>query len=371
MLQNYLKIALRNLSKHKAYSFINILGLAVGIACCVLILLFVQDELSYDTFHDKADRIYRLTDKVNWSGGLENVSSVPFPVAPALQNDFPQIEQACRLFRSSQSVTIRHEDIQFAEPKFLFSDPSIFEVFSFEFAQGDPATALQGADQVVITEAIATKYFGDENPIGKLLEYQNTKTFTVSGVLKPLPQNSHMEFDFLAPFEGHPNVRQLEQNWFWTAFWTYLVLPDANTAAELEAQLPDFTQKHFPESIRDGSVLSLQRLTDIHLHSQLTNEIKANGNIMYVYVFSTIAVLILLIACINFMNLATARSAGRAKEIGLRKVLGAYRSNLVKQFLGEAILMSLIATVLAVCLVEISLPMFSSLSGKALATNYS
>ena len=370
MLKNYLKIAFRNLRKHKGYSFINVTGLAVGIACCLLILLFVQDELSYDRFHKNADKIYRVTEEVNWSGGYENVASIPYSVATALANDFPQIENTCRLYRQNRSVSLRYGDKQFTEEKFFFADPAIFEVFSFTLSEGNPQTALQGATGVVISEAIAQKYFGDENPIGKILEYQNNQTLTVTGVLNPIPENSHLKFDFLAPFEFNAGVRQFEQNWYWTAFWTYLVLPDAQTAENLENQLPNFVEKYFPESIREGTMLSLQKLTDIHLYSQLNNEVEANGNIIYIYVFSAIALLVLLIACINFMNLATARSAKRAKEVGLRKVLGAYRSNLIKQFLGEAMLMSVFAVVLGLGIVELCLPVFNGLVDKSLATNY-
>ncbi len=371
MFKNYLKIAFRNLLKHKTFSLINIAGLAIGIACCLLILIYVQTELSYDKFHTKADNIYRVAGWVKWNGGSENAASTQFQVAGAMLTDYPEIMTACRLFRPGVAQALRYGDKKFVEENVLNTDASIFDIFDFSFIAGDPHSALQDPQSIVITETIAKKYFGDGPALGQTINYQNMVDLRVTGVIQDVPATSHLQFEILIPFGFNATfLAGLERNWYWNAFWTYLVLPDEQTAVELETRFPAFVQKYFPESFREGTVLYLQKLPDIHLHSHLVNEIAPNGNILYIYIFSAIAFLILTIACINFMNLATARAASRAREVGMRKVLGAARGNLIRQFYLEATVMTLFAVVLAIIIADLALPLFNSLTGQHLELDY-
>ncbi|NIW92970.1 MAG: FtsX-like permease family protein, partial [Phycisphaerae bacterium] len=376
MFKNYFKMAFRNFIKHKIYSVINVLGLAIGMAACILILVYIQDELSYDTFHEKAKRIYRITD--HWTAGnvSEDLATVPFPVAKTLELENPDmIEHTVRMYRPSSwniSPVIGYEDKTFIEKGIMFADSSFFKLFSFEFIQGTEA-ALQKPGNVVITEEIAQKYFGQENPLGQRISFNNQLDLEVAGVLKNVPHNSHIQFDILLPMgalRNWWNNSNFEQNWIWQGSWTYLLLNDPSAAYALQQQMPDFVERHFPPSIKDGTILTLQPMLDIHLHSQRYLEIATNGNILYVYIFSAIALQILLIACINFMNLATARSASRAKEVGMRKVMGAQRTHLVRQFLGESILMSFFALILSIAFIELAMPVFNTLTGKSLEIHY-
>ncbi|MFQ5771096.1 MAG: ABC transporter permease, partial [bacterium] len=385
MFRNYLKIACRNLLKYKAYSFINILGLAIGMACGILILFFVQDELSYDRYHEKADRIFRVSREWFNSDGSSSLhlGHVAPPIAPLLKTDFSEIIQAVRI-TSGGNPLLNYQDKFFQESQFYFADPEIFEVFTLPFSKGDPKTALTSPNNVVLTESMAQKYFGSEDPLGKVINFEiqgEVKVdLKVTGVMKDVPRNSHFHFDFLG------SMIALEQafgdaefqNWGSNNYSTYLLLPEGYDYRHLEAQLPAFIDKHYgayiqrnrgeppPQAPSLRNKLHLWKLTDIHLHSHLDSEIEANGNIVYVYIFSSVAFFILLIACINFMNLATARSANRAKEVGLRKVVGADRKRLILQFLGESLFLSFVALSLAILLVEFTLPEFSDFVGREL-----
>ena len=365
--KSYLKVTFRNLYRHKMYSFINIFGLATGIACFLLMGMFVLDEVSYDRYHSKAGRLYRIAGEINWSGGIENAASVQFPLATALMNDFPQIEMAARLWRPRRPTTIRFEDRQYLEEGLFFADPELLQMFDFTILAGDRNSALAGVNALVLTRQIAEKYFGDANPLGKLVTVDNDQALEVTAVIEKLPSNSHLQFDMLVPLELMPQLPQLEQNWYWNAFWTYVLLPKHQPTEVLERQFEAFVLKYFPESVREGIRLYLQPLTDIHLRSQLANEIDSNGNVFTVSLFAAIGLLVLFIACINFMNLATARSAVRAKEVGVRKVLGAFRGNLVRQFLGESMVMTAIAALLALTITQIFLPYFNDLTQKQLS----
>ncbi len=376
MFFNYLKIAFRNLIRHKVYTGINLLGLSIGMTACILMLLFVREEISYDKFHSKADNIIRVVDTWTSTDNVEHLATSPFPVGRVLQVENPEvIRSVVRFYRPTSwgnDLVLSVGTQSYAEKDFLFSDSTFFEIFSFDFLQGDQA-ALKTPNQVVITAKTAKKYFGEENPLGQQIRFNNQLDLTVGAVLKDIPANSHIKFDFitsLATLRNWWGGDGYENNWVWQSAWTYLLLEDPSGNAAIAAQLPDFVNRHFPESVREGSSLELQALTDIHLHSQRYLEVAANGNIVYVYIFSAIAILILLIACINFMNLATARSASRAKEVGMRKVLGAYRSTLIGQFLGESILLSMCALILTIAMIELSLPLFNSLTGKSLAVFY-
>ena len=377
MFKNYLKIAIRNLVKHKSYTIINVLGLAIGMCACMLILMYVQDELRYDNFHEKGDRIIRITDDWTADGITENLAVVPFPVARTLQAEHPEIvENTVRLYRPASwgnLVVVQHDDKSFVEKEVMFADASLFDIFSFQITAGGKNT-LASPNGVVITESAAKKYFGDENPLGKPLRMNSRIDLEIGAVIKDVPQNSHMTFDFLISQQvigdWFGDGGSSNDNWIWTACWTYLLLNDGKHAETIQAALPDFVDRHFPASIKDGTLLKVQRLRDIHLHSSGYYEMKTNGSIRNVYIFSAIALLILLIACINFMNLATARSTSRAREVGMRKVLGAYRSNLIRQFLGETILLSFIALLVSIALIEIALPIFNDLTGKSLQGRY-
>jgi len=373
MFKNYLKVALRHLRKSPTYSFINIAGLAVGMACCLLISLYVFNELGYDKFHHQADRVFRVKIELDLNGILYKEASIQFPAAEAFLRDFPEVKRAVRFYRDDSFPLVQIGERKFTEQKFFFADPAVFEVFDFLLVKGDAATAFNEPNSVVLTEATAQKYFGEADPLGQVLRYQNNFDLKVTGVAKNVPQNAHFKFDFLAQmqfqlnlWEGPASIGGREKQWFWTGCWTYLLLSDENAAQSLSAKLPGFVQKYFPERYK-GASLVLQPLADIHLYSNIDNEIEPNSQVLYVYIFSAIAFLILMIACINFVNLTTAKSANRAKEVGIRKVVGANKRQLVYQLLGETLTASVIALAAALVIVELLLPAFSNLTGRQLS----
>ena len=369
MIKNYLKIALRNLIKHKAFSLINISGLAIGMACCLLIIIFVQDELRYDRFHDKSDRIYRMTSEWNQRGVIANYPLIFSGVPPILQNEFSEVQNFVR-FDPRLNVLISSGDKKFYEERLFYTDASVFEVFTFPLLKGDPKTALKEPYSIVLTENMAEKYFSGEDPMGQTLSIDNEHDYRIMGILKEIPRNSHIKFDFLASMATlEAQDSRYGKLWAWNCY-TYLLLPEGYSYLDLERKFPDFIRRHRGEKAVEAYTFSLQPLTSIHLHSHLGSEIEPNGDIRYVYIFSAIAFFILLIACINFMNLSTARSANRAKEVGVRKVLGADRIRLTKQFLGESLFLSLMALPVAVALVELFLPAFNALTGKDLRIDY-
>ncbi len=366
MFKNYLKVVLRNIAKHKGYTFINIAGLAIGLGCCILILLYIQVELSYDRFHQNADQIYRVVSEFGEKGSARLGANTSYPIAPNLKADFPEVLEAVRIRRAFKPI-ISYEDKIFREDRFFFADSTFLDFFAFPILKGDRKTVLRQPNSLVITEETARRFFGDEEAIGKTFTYDNLFEFRVDAVIHNLPENTHIEFDFLAPIQNL-GARSLGR---WTTFtqnYTYIRVPKNYAPEDLEAKLPGFTDKHVGDSILQGSIfnLGLQPLTDIHLHSHLKNEIKPNGDIAYVQLLSAIAFFILIIACINFMNLATARSVNRAKEVCIRKVAGAQRGQLIKQFLGETILISLISFLLSLFLIELLLPTFNNLINREL-----
>jgi putative ABC transport system permease protein len=371
MFKNYLKIAIRNIKKYKAYSFINIAGLAIGMACCILIIQFVQDELSYDRYNEKADRIYRLVDALDLSEPTSRyfaLSSAPF--APMLKKEFPEVENAVRLFLGRRRMVSKGEN-KYYEDGLIFADDSLFQIFTFPLIEGNPETALQRPHTIVISESMAFKYFDREEPINETLKI-NDDDYLITGIMKDLPKNSHFYADIFASLktlEQIPTVQERYfQNWARHEFYTYLLLKEGSSAEELQDKLPGFIEKHASQQVMTilGSTLSsrLQPLKSIHLHSHLQHEISPNGDIKYVAMFSVIAIFILLIACVNFMNLATARSVNRSKEVGLRKVVGASRHQIVRQFLGESLVFTFLSLLLAFLFVKIALPLFNSLTGK-------
>jgi putative ABC transport system permease protein len=373
MFRNYLKSALRNLRKHAGTSLINIAGLAVGMACSILIMLFVFDELGYDRFNRNYDRIWRVTRKWFNADGVVNLhlGQVAPPIGPLLKNDFPEILEAARMIQT-EGLLINVGPVYFEEDRFFFAEASLFDVFTFQMTSGDPATALRDPFTVVITTDMARKYFGAENPVGRPITIQasgQSADLKVTGVVEPLPATSHFHPDFLGSFttfEAIVGPRELE-NWASNNYATYLLLPPGYDVSRLAAQLDAFMDRHMSPRISAQTKLELQPLGDIHLRSQLDSEIEANGDIRYVRIFSIIALFVLLVACVNFMNLATARSAGRAREVGLRKVVGARRGQLVRQFLGESVLTAVVSLVAALGLVLLALPTFNRFLGRSLA----
>jgi putative ABC transport system permease protein len=374
MFRNYLTVAVRNLVRHKVHSFINISGLAIGMACCILILLFVQDELSYDRTHENADRIYRiLVEYSTGSGQTGKIEATSGPMAPALLDEYPEVIHAVRI-RPGGEVLVGYGDKRFYEERFCFTEPGIFDVFTFPLIKGDPKTALKEPDSIVITEEIARKYFGDEDPMGKTLRVDNKQDYRITGVLQKVPSNSHFGFDLFASIGSLSGILEHRfNNWGSFMLETYLLLPEGYPPAQLEEKFPLFIEKYMGEMISASGLkfaFYLQPLTRIHLYSNMDYGIGSEGDIRSIYVVSAIAFFILLIACINFTNLSTARSANRAKEVGMRKVVGANRLQLIKQFLGESVLLSFIALLLSVALVELFLPAFNTLSGKELTIGY-
>ena len=368
MFENYLKTALRNLLRHKQHSFINILGLAIGMASVILILLFVREELSTDRFQTNRDRIYRvLIAATNLHTGATSQRAIgPYRLATELKPDFADFDNIIR-FAPDDRLLITHKGETYYEEKFAYVDDKIFEMFSFELLSGNPGTALQDPFSVVISEEIAQKYFGDENPIGKALHLEDND-FNVTGVLAPIPGNTQFDFNILASINCGDQVfsRIILENWGENFVETYVMLPAGKTATEYQDRLDAFIAVKLESWKKYSPQLVLQPLGEMYLNSQNIASFFSGGDITYVYAFSAIALFILIIACINFMNLATARSANRAKEVGLRKVVGAQRGQLIWQFLGESVMLSTLALGIALFLVFLSLPAFNDLAGKSL-----
>ncbi|PSR56716.1 ABC transporter permease [Adhaeribacter arboris] len=368
MWYNYFKIALRNLFRQKAFSFINIFGLAIGMACSILILFWVQDELSYDRFHAHADQLYRIT--VSMPDIKAAVSAAP--MGAALRAGIPEVKNTARLWRSTNIFSVGER--KFEEKRVFFADASFLSLFSFPLQQGDPKTALQRPDGILITKAMAEKYFGQQQALGQLIRLDNRANFVVTGVLVNLPTNSHLQFDFILPisFIGQTNQDLKDNSWGNFNFYTYVQLHENAIISplsfqKLNQQVNRFLRKHYDKLQIN---FQLQPVTSIHLHSNLRSDLPGQGSIQYVRIFSVVAVFILAVACINFMNLATARSTRRAKEVGLRKVIGAQRHQLIGQFLGESLIISFLALLLALILVWALLPSFNHLANKDLTINF-
>ncbi|MFC2165850.1 ABC transporter permease [Acidobacteriota bacterium] len=368
MLKNYLKVAFRIIIRHKAYSIINIAGLAVGMACCIVILLWVQDELSFDRFHKNADQIHAVIIESHSTDQVKHQMTTPAPLATALKEEIPEISQSVILWKLAEEL-VQYEDKSFMESGFWFAGSDFFEMFTFPLSQGDEQKALSNPHSVVITENVAEKYFADENPLGKTILLRENLALTVTGVAKNIPQNSHIQFDFLAPFSVASNLMRdpsFLESWNVNSYATYVKIQKGTPVEQINQKITGFLDGRVVDALKEK--LYLLPLKDIHLR---TNHIRPNvstpGDIKYVFIFSAIALLILFVACINFMNLATARSANRATEVGLRKVVGASRAQLVEQFFGESLLLSFLSLFLAVVLVELFLPVFRNISGKSLS----
>jgi putative ABC transport system permease protein len=364
MLKNYFKIALRNIRKNKLYSFINIAGLTVGIICCILIGLFISSELSFDKFHKNADKLARITMEYSSGGIVTKVVQTGTKVGPQFKRTFPAIEDYIRTIKFPRIVTYR--DKQFNEKQFYYADESFFKIFSFPLVKGDVATSLNTNDKVVMTESAAKKYFGTTDVIGKVVRIGDKKDFIVSGVAKNVPRNSQIQFDFVINFN---NLDAAKTEIWWTAnYITYFLLRDKSQFGNLQQQVTAYmrTDAVRKEARTEGSdylTYYLEPFTRVHLYSSLDG-FEPNGNITYVYVLAIIAILILLIACVNYTNLAIAQSANRSGEIGIRKVMGAYRRQLFTQFIGEALFITVIAILFAVLISIQLLPYFNDVTGK-------
>jgi putative ABC transport system permease protein len=376
MLKNYLKTALRNLWKNKGFSAINIFGLSVGLATCMLILFFVADEKGYDQYNLKKDRIFRVDGDIQFGGNHFILAVCQAPMGPALKKDFPAIRQYVR-FRNYGGFLVRKANSNVQENKVIYVDSTLFDVFTLPMISGNPRTALVDPNSVVITEKIAEKYFNSTDVVGKSLVYNDTGLLKVTGVIRNIPRQSHFDFDFFVSMNGSLSPSEVD-NWVSNNLNTYIVLDPHADAGLLASQLDGFAERNMGPQVKSALNINMDEfkksgnyvhytltpLTDIHLHSNKTAELGPNGNIEYVYIFSLVAVLVLLIACVNFMNLSTARSASRSKEVGVRKVLGSMRSSLVLQFLIESLLVSLAGLIIAIGIAWLLLPFFNQLSGK-------
>jgi putative ABC transport system permease protein len=363
MLTSTFKIVLRTIRRHAGYSFINIFGLALGMACCLMIALWVADELSFDRFHKAAADLYRVEEDQSYSGRVYHVTVTPYPLAPALKAEIPEVAEAARVVWFSGQL-FRHGDKAFFEDSVRAVDPSFLTMFSFPLVRGDAATALAALDSVILTEDTARKYFGTDDAVGKTLTVNNDTDLKVTGVLKNFPKNSTMSYDVLVPYELLKSKGATNEEFGSNSIMTFVKLRPGTPSAAVDAKIKGFIKKRVPDSATD---LVLMPYTRIHLHQYFGYE--RQTAVRYVYIFSVIAAFVLLIACINFMNLATARSAGRAKEVGLRKVVGALRNDLVARFYGESMVFALLSLAVALVLVRLFLPWFNTLAGKALSLN--
>lgn len=377
MLLNYFRIGFRNLLKNKIYSIINIAGLAIGLACFVLIMIYVRHETGYDRGFARAADIYRVNTQVDVNGVSNKYPAAHYPAAFDMARDYPEVIQATTLYRafylSSVLPRVRYSeaDKEFEEDKFYLADSTFFDVFDYEFQYGSAAKAFRNGYSVVLTHEMAKKYFGDDNPMGKILQFQDTVSLTVTGVLKPFKNKTHLDFGFLAHSKLLLNQVigfQVDHAYLGLWYYSYVVLQPGASAGALEAKLPAFVKKYYPPRYTENNArLSIQNIRDIHLYSDFsTADMSVNGNIQYLYTLGSIAVLVLVIACINFMNLSIARFSSRGKEVGMRKVMGAGKSSLVWQFLGESMLVALLSGVLALGLVRLFMPVFNNLAATEL-----
>lgn len=378
MYKNYFKIAFRQLINNKFYSAINILGLAIGLTSCFLILIYVQDELSYDRFHEKRDRIYRIVETFKTGEGVITTGLTPYKLALDLKEQFPEIEKVVRIDYDILSDIVQYGDKEILEKTITSVDPDFFDVFSFKLFQGNPKTALLDPNTVVISDEKAKVYFPTGNAMGKILSFKNPYTHNiytakVTGIFEAMPKNSHFHKDFLlSTATADILIPDRKEQLGWTSHFSYLFLSATADPKKLEKAINEYIFKKYPKQMTDWwSYFPLQSINDIHLHSNLKEELEPNGDIAYIYIFSAIAMVIILLAGINYMNLATARAATRAKEIGIRKVVGALKTQLIFQLIGEALILSLLAFLISCVLVTVFLPVFNSLSGKELEIHFS
>jgi len=363
MFKNLFTIALRNIFKDKTYSAINILGLTIGITCSMFLYLYILDELSYDRYHKNADNIYRVVSNIKEPDNAFTWAVAQIPLGEELRDNYPEVQNVVRFFGTQRNL-YKNGDQQFYEEDFFLADSTVFDMFTYEFVKGDPNTALDLPFSIVLTEKIAKKYFGGEDPLGQSIQNQQNEEFKITGILKDVPNNSHFKFEGLISRNTRP---QNQGGWGGFGVFTYIQLPPNYDLSKMYISLDTIVKQRvnpifeqFGISIKYG----LQRITDIHLYSKIQDEAEAGGDISYIYIFGAVSIFMLVIACINYMNLATARSANRAKEVGIRKVMGSQRAQLIYQFITESVLIALIALVASLALLYLLLPAFNALSNK-------
>ena len=377
MIRNFFLIAIRNLAKHKGYSLITVLGLTIGMACAMLLTLYVRDELAVDRFHENAERIYRVNLHGQVAGQIINIAQTAVPVAPAAQREIPGVETAIRI-DNSREVMIRHGDLRYHERNFFWADPEVFAVFTYPLVDGDPVTALANPGAVVISESVAAKYFPDGEALGRTLLYEDRFEYLVTGIMRDVPVTAHFRPEFIASLSSLP--KYTDEIWLNNNLYTFLLLEPGADPRQVEARFEDLVVKYvgpqmemaMGQSLTDARASGMridyriQALPDIYLHATEEGQIGPVSDILYIYILSGIALIILLLAGINFTNLSTARAANRAREVGMRKVMGSRRMQLIGQFLGESSLQALVAFLLALAVLEVALPWFRTFSGKAL-----
>ena len=377
MFKNYLKVALRNLWKSRGFSAINIIGLATGLGVCLLIVLYVVDERSYDRYNEKADRIYRLDADLFFNNTLFSAAVSPRPMGPAMVKDYPDIEQMTRI-NGGGGIMVKKGNNFIQDHHFVWADSTFFKVFTVPMIQGDPNTALNEPNSIVIDESVARRYFDGTNVVGKTIELENHALCKVTGVIKDMPRQSHFHFNFIRTLRDNQDGNGPQSDWLSNNYQTYVLVRPGVSKAVLQGHVDQAVATYLGRQLQDMLHVTLKEmektgahfryhampLLDIHLHSNKSAEFEVNGNVNYVYIFSIIAILILVIACVNFMNLSTARSANRAKEVGIRKVAGSTRGDLIAQFLTESVLLSFFSLVLALGIALLLLPMFNTLAGK-------
>lgn len=381
MIENYLKVGFRNITKNKIYSFINIAGLTIGFACCIIIASFIQLELSYDTFHKNANNIYRVNLFGKIGDNEFNVANSPAPLASALLQDYPEVENSVRIQRR-QDTFIKKGTTVINEPNFFYADSTIFDVFTLNLIEGNSEIVLSEPNSILITPAMVKKYFNKINPVGKSIILDDDTEYLITGIVEEMPANSHFHFDFLASMQSI----EVEFSPLWVSnnVYTYVVLNKKSSGEDLENKLPQMVETRVGPQIqammgmsyddfnKSGNSIKffVEPLKDIHLSSTTYANIEPGGDIDSVYIFTAIAIVILLLACINFVNLTTSRSSRRSNEVGIRKVLGSHRSSIIKQFLSESLLLTFISLLLSIGLIEAILPLFNSIIGKEIGINY-
>ena len=373
MIKNYVLITLRSLRKHFSYSLINVFGLGLGLATFILLMVWIQHEVSYDKFHTNADRIYRASLEYGFGGQVSKTSVSPTALLPTLQKNFSEIENGVRVYNPSfyTPYIVKRDDQIFQEDHFYFADSSFFKIFSYKLISGNPDKVLAEPYSAVLTQSSAKKYFGDQDPIGKTLHVNGTTDYQVTGIVEDAPVNSYLQFDFIGSFHSLRAGRE-EPSWWSANYQTYLLIDEAAQLATIEQKTNDIVKNILASELtNEGDYVkyNFMKLTDIHLRSTNASEMETVGDIQYIYIFSGVAFLILLIACINYVNLATARASDRAKEVGIRKVVGALRKQLFLQFLGESILITFLGFCVAFLFAQIALPFFNILTGTRISHN--
>jgi putative ABC transport system permease protein len=371
MLKNLFKIAIRSILKDKTYSGINILGLTIGITCSLFLLMYILDELSYDKYHKNAENIYRVVSNIKEPDNAFTWAVAQNPLADELQDNYPEVKNAVRFYGMSRNM-YKNGDKQFYEGDFYLTDSTVFDMFSYSFIAGDPSTALDEPFSIVLTEKLAKKYFGSEAPLGQSLQNQQGENFKITGVIKDVPINSHFIFDALVSKSSRPQAAN-NNSWGNFGVYTYLQLPPGYDLSKIYAVFDKIIKEKVNPVFEQVGIkvqYELQRITDIHLHSKIQDEAESGGDISYIYIFSAVAAFMLIIACINYMNLATARSATRAKEVGVRKVMGSQRAQLIYQFITESVVLALASMVLSLILIYLLLPAFNQLANKQLPFTY-